>query len=698
MNWKTANLSRLIALSFSFILMITLIIGFIVHFETKLLWSYTRDLYFHPFQENRAVNNLKSIINSIDNSLENFQIYDSLSVPDQVKTIVDIDFKEKEALQLFDVAYKTYTGPVEKIDSAFLLFKNWKPMRDELITLKRSGSDTRRYFQLQRENKIYLDKILSPIDAMVKFNRDRADEYYKRAREGMTVFEYHLWTLFTLLVLSAIIIVYYLIRSIRVPLKELTRIANQYSNGNYSVRSDYNSPNEIGILASAFNNLASAVQEELMIKNVVSGMALILLNENDLDRFCKTMLSNLISETKSDSGAIYFLDKKKAHYELYQVSGLPESWNGSFAIQNPLPARVAAETEAIHFTYATEKGSFPELSGDFNGKEIIMIPLLENHAVNAFVMLSSSKKYSSMAVKLTKEIMPRLDANLNRVLSFNKMLDFSSELDRQYHILEKQSLELEQRSEELIRKNRELEIAKERAESADRLKTSFILNMSHELRTPLNSIIGFSGILMQQLPGPLNKEQQKQIKMVQESGCHLLSLINDILDISKIEAGELKPSYEEFDIQQIIENVIKMIWPFASGKHLPVNFARSNDIGLIMSDKQRVHQVLLNIVNNAVKFTEKGGVEIKCSRNNDKVSVEVADSGIGIKKEDIENLFNPFVQLENSLTRKFEGSGLGLSISKKLIDMLSGSIKVESQYGKGSIFTVTLPVQPPKQT
>ncbi len=286
----------------------------------------------------------------------------------------------------------------------------------------------------------------------------------------------------------------------------------------------------------------------------------------------------------------------------------------------------------------------------------------------------------------TNKIVTDAEGRVTEIFSIGQDVTARKQAEEELHSIR---ADLERR---VAARTAELAAAKERAEAADRLKSTFLAAMSHELRTPLNSVIGFAGLLLQRLAGPLNEEQTKQLRMIKDSGQHLLALINEVLDISKIEAGQIEFHIEPFDLPSAIRDVIQTLRPLAERKGLRIEARISPEVGSIRSDRRRVGQVLLNLVGNSIKFTDAGGVEIECLQASDKAIVRVTDTGIGIKPEDLGDLFRPFHQVDTGLTRQYEGTGLGLAISKRLVERLGGAISAESVWGRGSTFQFTLPL------
>ncbi len=255
---------------------------------------------------------------------------------------------------------------------------------------------------------------------------------------------------------------------------------------------------------------------------------------------------------------------------------------------------------------------------------------------------------------------------------------------------------VEEANRELTEKNRRLAQAVERLQEADRVKSNFLATVSHELRTPLTSVIGYSEMLLEGIAGPLNPEQRDYVKTVMEKGDQLLQLITGILDISRMEAGQMKFDKQPFDLAEVASVALSTIAPHARGKKLHLSISLPEDLPRLHGDRDKIRQVLLNLLGNAVKFTpENGSIHISAQpMGGDQVVVAVADSGIGVAAEHHQRVFDPFFQVDNSSTREYGGTGLGLNIVRRFIEAHHGAVWLESEPGKGATFKFTLPIAP----
>jgi signal transduction histidine kinase len=227
---------------------------------------------------------------------------------------------------------------------------------------------------------------------------------------------------------------------------------------------------------------------------------------------------------------------------------------------------------------------------------------------------------------------------------------------------------------------------------ASQHKSQFLANMSHELRTPLNAILGYTELILDSVYGDMPEKARSVLDRVQRNGRHLLGLINDVLDLSKIEAGQLMLSLSDYSLKSVIQTVFSAIEPLAREKQIALKMEVASELPQGHGDERRLTQVLLNLVGNAIKFTDQGEVEIRGSANRGQFVLEVRDTGPGIPDADQERIFGEFQQIDNSNTRQKGGTGLGLAISKRMVEMQGGTISVESVLGHGSTFRVVLPV------
>ena len=323
----------------------------------------------------------------------------------------------------------------------------------------------------------------------------------------------------------------------------------------------------------------------------------------------------------------------------------------------------------------------------FTGEALVVNDVTQNPVHRPHPLLPETHAELGIPLKIGNRVTGALDVQSTRVNAFSEddVAVLQTLADQIAVALDNaRSFEVAQRAVEEIRE-------------ADRLKSEFLANMSHELRTPLNSIIGFSRVILKGIDGPINEIQQQDLEAIHHSGQHLLDMINNILDLSKIEAGKMELSIEEIEITDVLESVISTARGLVKEKPIKLIDNTPKNLPAVLADRTRVRQVLLNLLQNATKFTDEGSISVDAEEiideetNNPFIKISVTDSGIGIAPESQETLFERFSQVDSSLTRKVGGTGLGLSISKHLIEMQGGAIDLESEIGKGSTFWFTLP-------
>jgi signal transduction histidine kinase/FixJ family two-component response regulator len=349
--------------------------------------------------------------------------------------------------------------------------------------------------------------------------------------------------------------------------------------------------------------------------------------------------------------------------------------------------------------YSAIVGIFVLISGLFallvssQLQRLISRPIL--HLENAMRMVSTNKNYEVRATRFYSDEIGRLIDGFNTMLSEIQHRDTAlqranDELKTRTRELEGEIIHRKQTQEELLK-------AKHAAEDASRAKSAFLANMSHELRTPLNAIIGYSEMLEEETRDSGKVENLHDLRKIQSAGKHLLSLINDVLDLSKIEAGKMGLHLETFDVSLMVDEMVTTLQPAIAKNSNNIRVRMADDVAMMRADATKVRQILFNLMSNACKFTDHGTISLDVSQSamegQEWIRFRVKDTGIGISAKQQEKLFQEFTQADATISRKYGGTGLGLAISYRFVQMMKGRISVESQQGQGSTFTVYLPVQ-----
>ena len=358
--------------------------------------------------------------------------------------------------------------------------------------------------------------------------------------------------------------------------------------------------------------------------------------------------------------------------------------------QEALPAIGVAETDGVVVVVVGAVHISPEME-EFRA----LLPL-----VAAAFRGEQQAAIASAQAQLAAESGQHAESLIRALNDAQRQLkNVNAQLRIQAQELESQAIEMEVQTDALVAANEELREAREAAERANRAKSEFLSTISHELRTPLNAISGYVQLLQIGVHGPLTAAQRETLERVERSQHHLLSLINDVLNLARIEAGGITYDITEVLLNEVVADTITMIDPQLLQKSLMLEIDIDGDPVVVRADRERLDQIVLNLLSNAVKFTEQGSVKISAGRAEDAANafISVADTGRGIPREMLDRIFEPFVQIRAGTGRPQEGSGLGLAISRDLAEGMNGVLSVQSTVGVGSCFTVTLPLALPTE-
>jgi len=519
-------------------------------------------------------------------------------------------------------------------------------------------------------------------------------------------------------------------------------IADQISSGNYKIKVEDEGDDALRGIAESLNKMAQSLDAAFTKLSdrewLQSGVAI--LNENviieqDISTLAQTVLNFVAEYSGSQAGAFYILNGES---ELAFISGyaLPSGHSKTkIRLGESLAGQAAQTLKMMEVNGLVEKDYvLSYVAGEVRPKTVLAIPLIFNRTVKGVIELASIQDYSPLKKSFletvsfnigiavntaqrrqqvqellvetqsqTEELQSQhseleninaeLEAQAQKLQASEEELKVQQEeLQQANQELEERSRILEEKNELILERNRDIQRKAEELALSTKYKSEFLANMSHELRTPLNSILLLSRLLSENYGNNLSNEQIEYAQVIQSSGKGLLTLIDEILDLSKIESGKMDLEYGDVKIASITSELKSLFFPLAKDKGIDFSFAIAQDVpSSFETDRLRLDQILRNLLSNALKFTKNGFVKLDISKKSGSIHFSVSDTGIGIAKDKQQTIFEAFQQADGSTRRQYGGTGLGLSISRELAKLLGGEINLESEEGKGSVFTLVIP-------
>lgn len=679
-------------------LLLVLVLGALLIADRRIdqMYKNAETMYNHPLRVRSAVGIAHITLVSIhSNMLEAVYVKDKNNLMQLIEKINQNKSLLDDQIQTFQ---DYFLGPKKDIANLRTEVLNYYSFNNEIIRMLESGNFNlseyeKKYYLLSKKYLQATEKKLAKIDA---FARGKSAKLIKNSELLNKQLDYqYLILAFSMffLVIGAYVL---LLRHIRTPLDLLMNSATRFRDGDYSVRSSFVSKNEFGRLSETFNLLAATIENRIVLLSKRKRLFDVKVSENDLNVFFKDTITTLLEVTESEIAALFLVSHDGKQLTHLHSVGLTSQAINDLQFKSP-EGEFAKAISTGHIEFITNipedtKLVFMTVSGAYLPREIVTIPIFSMGECIAVISLASIRPYNKLIKDFLNEVHDTLSTRISMILAFRRLQEVMGLLEAQNKELEFQKTELAQQADELHQQNKELEMQKMQLAEASRLKTTFLSNMSHELRTPLNSVIALAGVLHRKLAGRLPDEEHGYLEVIERNGKHLLALINDILDLSRIESGRVEMEISKFRITVPVKEAVQLILPQAEAKGVEIVIEDNNIDIEVESDLAKLRHILLNLIGNAVKFTERGTVQITIKHSGAIVSIAVIDSGIGIEPKHIQYIFDEFRQADTSTSRKFGGTGLGLAIAKKYSEMLGAKISVESTPGIGSTFTLTLPV------
>ena len=696
MKLSDLKVSTQLRLGLGLILALVVGLGAVSWRQADQLWKQTRMMYEHPLQVTRALGQVGIAMERASRHLGD--VFLARNGREIETALQRIEVGKADTERQVPLLMDRYLGPRRDLTDWHDELVKWNHLREETLRLFREGkaSEARDRIGPGGVQDAQAVVVRSRLRKAHEFAENKAGQLYRDAEAARGALKHQLAAIVAAILSLSLVIAGYLLKGIKGPLVELTAVATQFRHGKRDVRSRSLSANEFGILSAAFNTMAEAIQAQMQMNANAAQLADVMLREEEIHAFCRELLKALLHRTGSQVGAVYLLNEAETVFEHFESIGLGAGGHAAFSateLEGELGAALATrEIQRTTDIPAESRFAFAAVSGEFQPREILTIPVLSDHHVAAVVSLASVRAYDEPSIQLVNSIQSVLTARLNGVLAFAKVKHLAERLEVQNRELELRKRELDAQADELREQNAELEMQKRQLGEANRLKSAFLSNMSHELRTPLNSVIALAGVLSRRLANTVSAEEHGYLEIIERNGRDLLSQINDILDLSRIEAGREEVRVSRFSLRELAEEIVAMLEPLAGEKQVALLNQVSADLAPIASDPEKCRHILQNLVGNAVKFTEQGQVTIATRQTGDEITIAVTDTGIGIAADQLPGIFDEFRQADSSASRRYGGTGLGLAISRKYARLLRGGLTVESTPGEGSTFTLRLPL------